>query len=109
MKVSRDHALYYHPYNHLSPQKMVAFSIHLCYSCMRCGVWRSLVARTAGGREVAGSNPVAPIFPINSRVSESDDFGFFYYLYYLFRTHPMLSCILVIISALSDKVVTSKV
>ena len=25
-----------------------------------CGVWRSLVARTAGGREVAGSNPVAP-------------------------------------------------
>ena len=61
MKVSRDHTLYYHPHNHLSPQKMVAFSIHLCYSCMRCGVWRSLVARTAGGREVAGSNPVAPI------------------------------------------------
>lgn len=28
---------------------------------MRYGVWRSLVARTAGGREVAGSNPVAPI------------------------------------------------
>lgn len=27
------------------------------------GVWRSLVARTAGGREVAGSNPVAPINP----------------------------------------------
>ncbi len=26
------------------------------------GAWRSLVARTAGGREVAGSNPVAPIF-----------------------------------------------
>ena len=26
------------------------------------GVWRSLVARTAGGREVAGSNPVIPIF-----------------------------------------------
>ena len=25
------------------------------------GVWRSLVARTAGGREVAGSNPVAPM------------------------------------------------
>ena len=25
------------------------------------GVWRSLVARSAGGREVAGSNPVAPI------------------------------------------------
>ena len=26
------------------------------------GAWRSLVARTAGGREVAGSNPVAPTF-----------------------------------------------
>lgn len=26
-----------------------------------CGVWRSLVARSAGGREVAGSNPVAPM------------------------------------------------
>ena len=63
MKVSRDHTLYYHPYNHLSPQKMVAFTIRLCYSYMRCGVWRSLVARTAGGREVAGSNPVAPIDP----------------------------------------------
>lgn len=24
------------------------------------GVWRSLVARTAGGREVAGSSPVTP-------------------------------------------------
>ena len=70
MKVSRDHALYYHPYNHLSPQKMVAFTIRLCYSYMRCGVWRSLVARTAGGREVAGSNPVAPIFLTNSRISE---------------------------------------
>ena len=44
MKVSRDHTLYYHPYNHLSPQKMVAFTIRLCYSYMRCGVWRSLVA-----------------------------------------------------------------
>ena len=27
---------------------------------MAYGVWRSLVARTAGGREVAGSNPVTP-------------------------------------------------
>ena len=27
----------------------------------RFGVWRSLVARTTGGREVAGSNPVTPI------------------------------------------------
>ena len=64
MKVSRDHTLYYHPYNHLSPQKMVAFTIRLCYSYMRCGVWRSLVARTAGGREVAGSNPVAPMLKL---------------------------------------------
>ena len=35
------------------------------------GVWRSLVARTAGGREVAGSNPVAPIFPLKVRVFKS--------------------------------------
>ena len=28
---------------------------------MNIGVWRSLVARSAGGREVAGSNPVTPI------------------------------------------------
>ena len=47
---------------------MVAFTIRLCYSYMRCGVWRSLVARTAGGREVAGSNPVAPINAVKSRV-----------------------------------------
>ena len=35
-----------------------------CYTIivMNIGVWRSLVARSAGGREVAGSNPVAPIF-----------------------------------------------
>ena len=42
------------------------------------GVWRSLVARTAGGREVAGSNPVTPIgvkqpesrdFAVKSRIS----------------------------------------
>ena len=32
--------------------------------CSVYGVWRSLVARTAGGREVAGSNPVAPIVKI---------------------------------------------
>ena len=29
--------------------------------CQENGVWRSLVARSAGGREVAGSNPVTPI------------------------------------------------
>ena len=76
MKVSRDHTLYFHPYDHLSPQKMVAFTIRLCYSYMRCGVWRSLVARTAGGREVAGSNPVAPIFLTNSRISEKSEIFF---------------------------------
>ncbi len=32
----------------------------LWYYSIRYGVWRSLVARAAGGREVAGSNPVAP-------------------------------------------------
>ena len=33
------------------------------------GVWRSLVARSAGGREVAGSNPVTPTKkPLNSSV-----------------------------------------
>lgn len=41
-------------------KKTVAILWEICYTCMRCGVWRSLVARTAGGREVAGSNPVAP-------------------------------------------------
>ena len=84
MKVSRDHTLYYHPYNHLSPQKMVAFTICLCYSYMRCGVWRSLVARTAGGREVAGSNPVAPIYTLKSRVCGVLEICNFYYFYYLF-------------------------
>ena len=35
-----------------------------CYTIIviDIGVWRSLVARSAGGREVAGSNPVTPIF-----------------------------------------------
>ena len=33
-----------------------------CYNNFCSGVWRSLVARSAGGREVAGSNPVTPIF-----------------------------------------------
>ena len=32
------------------------------------GVWRSLVARSAGGREVAGSNPVTPIYTDKSKV-----------------------------------------
>ena len=33
---------------------------------MTIGAWRSLVAHTAGGRAVAGSNPVAPTIPILS-------------------------------------------
>ena len=45
---------------HIS-KKIVAFSGECWYNIFCCGVWRSLVARTAGGREVAGSNPVAPI------------------------------------------------
>lgn len=44
----------------------------ICAIIMSTGVWRSLVARSAGGREVAGSNPVTPIFPLKSRVF--DDF-----------------------------------
>ena len=38
------------------------------------GVWRSLVARTAGGREVAGSNPVTPI-PWQGHGRRSDPSG----------------------------------
>lgn len=44
----------------------------ICAIIGNTGVWRSLVARSAGGREVAGSNPVTPIFPLKSRVF--DDF-----------------------------------
>ena len=46
----------------LNFQKTVAFFKKIWYNVFVYGVWRSLVARTAGGREVAGSNPVAPIF-----------------------------------------------
>ena len=42
-------------------KKIVDFSENIWYNTICFGVWRSLVARTAGGREVAGSNPVAPI------------------------------------------------
>ena len=42
-------------------KKIVAILFGIWYTINRFGVWRSLVARTAGGREVAGSNPVAPI------------------------------------------------
>ena len=41
-------------------KKALANCLYFCYNSKCCGVWRSLVARTAGGREVAGSNPVAP-------------------------------------------------
>ena len=42
---------------------MLTRTLSLCYTVIVFGAWRSLVARSAGGREVAGSNPVAPIFP----------------------------------------------
>lgn len=58
-------------------KKVLAFYGRLSYN-KQCqgnktadGVWRSLVARSAGGREVAGSNPVTPIYFL-SRVF--DDF-----------------------------------
>ena len=50
----------------------------ICYTHIRCGVWRSLVARTAGGREVAGSNPVAPI-----KCSKGQEFPSFRKLFFL--------------------------
>ena len=46
-------------------KKTVEILFAICYTIVRSGVWRSLVARTAGGREVAGSNPVAPIFELS--------------------------------------------
>ena len=49
-------------------KKALANCLYFCYNSKCCGVWRSLVARTAGGREVAGSNPVAPINAVKSRV-----------------------------------------
>ena len=42
-------------------KKIVAILFGMGDTMTLVGVWRSLVARTAGGREVAGSNPVAPI------------------------------------------------
>lgn len=48
-------------------KKMFAFSRESVIIIFT-GVWRSLVARTAGGREVAGSNPVAPIFQIQKDI-----------------------------------------
>ena len=45
-----------------------------CYNSFCSGVWRSLVARTAGGREVAGSNPVTPI-PWQGHGRRSDPSG----------------------------------
>ena len=45
------------------------------YLCCLSGVWRSLVARSAGGREVAGSNPVTPTAIQNA------------YLNHLFRSY----------------------
>lgn len=47
----------------------IKFAIIFCI-----GVWRSLVARTAGGREVAGSNPVAPIYSYNKKNKKYTNF-----------------------------------
>ena len=44
----------------------------ICAIIINTGVWRSLVARSAGGREVAGSNPVTPIFSFKIK-------GFWYF------------------------------
>lgn len=49
----------------LNFKKLLDFFYKDCYNIIRYGVWRSLVARTAGGREVAGSNPVTPILLYN--------------------------------------------
>jgi hypothetical protein len=38
------------------------------------GTWRSLVARTLGVREVAGSNPVVPTISRSSLLTFDDDF-----------------------------------
>ena len=49
------------------------------------GVWRSLVARSAGGREVAGSNPVTPTEkPLNSS-------GFKGFSFFTFSLHKAFS------------------
>ena len=85
----------------LSPQKMVAFTIRLCYSYMRCGVWRSLVARTAGGREVAGSNPVAPIFIRAETEKASALFVFLCYSSFSTPFIPRITNIVITISAIA--------
>ena len=61
-----------------------AIKLYIIGKSSGCGsVW---LERTAGGREVAGSNPVTPIFPLFTRVSGFDIVCRFYYFYYLF-TH----------------------
>ena len=62
-------------------KKTLAFLKKGCYNSFCCdGVWRSLVARTAGGREVAGSNPVAPIFKIKG---DKPIYSFVYWLIFI--------------------------
>ena len=39
----------------LTAQSIYWYNLHVTF-----GVWRSWLARTAGGREVAGSSPVTP-------------------------------------------------
>ena len=58
------------------------------------GVWRSLVARSAGGREVAGSNPVTPTMKLLSLIISGRGFfvrsktGFIDILYFLYWILP---------------------
>lgn len=46
--------------------------------CQGNGVWRSLVARSAGGREVAGSNPVTPTAQGNTGLLILQGFQYFF-------------------------------
>ena len=65
------------------------------------GVWRSLVARSAGGREVAGSNPVAPIFIRAETEKASALFVFLCYSSFSTPFIPRITNIVITISAIA--------
>ena len=65
------------------------------------GVWRSLVARSAGGREVAGSNPVAPIFIRAEAEKASALFVFLCYSSFSTPFIPRITSIVITISAIA--------
>ena len=78
-------------------KKTVAFSGECWYNIFCYGVWRSLVARTAGGREVAGSNPVAPIKSSKIKSLERLHWALFYLLFdYLWLSHCFQSIVFMI-------------